>query len=508
MINFYPKLLSIALMLPIGAVAQTSAGLQVVEQTLQDPENQPRPVFPIPSKRQMMWHETEYYAFFHYGMNTYTGLEWGYGNEDVKRFAPTAAPNPRQWVQAAKKAGMRGGIAVVKHHDGFCLWPTSTTDHNVSNSGGLGASVNIPRDFAAASEAEGMKYGFYISPWDRNSAYYGDGTNRYVTDVFLKQVEEISQYGNDQFEMWFDGANGGNGWYGGANTTRSIDEDTYYDKPNTLDAIHKYQPNCVVWGPQGEARWIGNEHGYAGVTNWNNTYYLQNANGNNGHQEGWGWFPGESDAKATSHGWFWHEGERVTSAERLFQMYLETVGRNATLILNFPPDKTGSLPAATVARMEELGRMLYNRLGNDLARKAGVTIEASNTREPGVTRTYEARNIIDGDSTTYWAPVDGAVTNNVITITWPENVIARYVALQEYIRLGQRVKNFKIEVSTDGTNFTQKAADICTTIGYKRIIPLNGMTNRSYDGGTSIKALRITLLDGRSIPTLHTVAVY
>ena len=503
--NIYSTLLGIALALPVGAFAQT--GLTLVSQSaVQDPENQPRPVFPIPSERQMMWHETEFYAFFHYGMNTYTDLEWGFGNEDVTRFAPTDTVRPLQWVQTAKKAGMRGGIAVVKHHDGFCLWPTTTTDHNSTKSGGLGSIVNIPRDFAAASEAENMKYGFYISPWDRNSAYYGDGTNKYVTDVFLRQVAEISQYGHDQFEMWFDGANGGNGWYGGANTTRSIDSDTYYDKPNLLDSIHKLQPNCVVWGPQGEARWIGNEAGYAGVTNWNNTYYLMAANGNNGHQEGWAWFPGESDAKATSKGWFWHSGETVTSAERLFQMYLETVGRNSTLILNLPPDQSGSLPAATVNRMTELGTMLYNRLGNDLARTATAT--ASNTRANGSTRTYNISNVLDGDSTTYWAPSDGVVQGNTITLEWPANITARYVSLQEYIRLGQRVKSFKIEVSTDGSNWTTKAADLCTTIGYKRIIPLNGSTSSSYDSGSTFKYLRITLNDGRGIPTLHTISVY
>ena len=133
-------------------------------------DNEPAPVFPVPTDRQLRWQETEFYAFFHYGMNTYTDKEWGYGNEAESAFAPTAAPNPRQWLEAVKAAGMKGGIAVVKHHDGFCLWPTQTTTHNVTNAGNAyGKATNIPRDFAAAAQELGMKYGFYISPWDRNS---------------------------------------------------------------------------------------------------------------------------------------------------------------------------------------------------------------------------------------------------------------------------------------------------------------------------------------------------
>ena len=245
----------------------SQSAFQVKQQSLPNPDNEPNAVFPVPSDRQMKWQETEFYAFFHYGMNTYTNREWGLGSEDVTIFAPTGKPNPAQWLKAVKAAGMKGGIAVVKHHDGFCLWPTSTTDHSIVNAGNEnGKNTNIPRDFAQAARNLGMKYGFYVSPWDRNSIYYG--TEKYVNDVFLRQCAELAQYGKDQFEMWFDGANGGDGYYGGRNTTVNVDRSTYYDIPNLRDSIHKVCPDIILWGVGAESRWIGNEAGWAGETNW------------------------------------------------------------------------------------------------------------------------------------------------------------------------------------------------------------------------------------------------
>lgn len=482
--------------------------LPMVSQTYTYPDNEPAPCHPLPTPRQVLWQECEFYAFFHYGMNTYTNLEWGNGGESEDLFAPTAAPNPRQWLEACKAAGMTGGIAVVKHHDGFCLWPTATTTHNCTNSSNSYAqATNIPRDFAAAAKELGMNYGFYISPWDRNSAFYG--TDKYVTDVFMKQCDELAQYGSDQFEMWFDGANGGDGYYGGANESRSVDAATYYDIPNLRDYIHKIAPNCVMWGVGEEARWIGNESGFAGKTNWSmieRGTASEAANRNCGQENGWIWLPGESDAKGTSAGWFWHATQTDLTAERLFQMYLETVGRNANLILNMPPDKSGSLPTSTVNTLASLGNLLKSRLGTDLALNA--SIEVSEARTNGTSRTYDAANMIDGDKDTYWAPNDGTVSAT-ITLSWDTPQTIHYVSLMEYIKKGQRVKAFKIETSNDGSNWTEKgAAENPTTIGYKRIIPLNGNTASSYDGGTSAKFVRITIEDSRACPLLHTVSVY
>ena len=489
-------------MAPSVAFAQLSPNAQ----TLANPENEPLPVHPVPTERQILWNETEFYAFFHYGMNTYTGLEWGNGDEDESRFAPTQAPDPEQWLTAVKAAGMKGGIAVIKHHDGFCLWPTESTTHNVTRGGNdFAKNTNIPRDFAAAAKKLDMKYGFYISPWDRNSGHYGK--DEYVTDVFLRQCAEASTYGSDQFEMWFDGANGGEGYYGGEGGKRTIDASIYYDVPNLRDSIHKTMPNCIMWGVGEEARWIGNEAGWAGETNW--AMMGQEGSGREyGYINGWRWLPGESDAKATSAGWFWHEGESMKSAERLFQMYLETVGRNATLILNCPPDKRGLLPDNTVNELKKLGDMLEARLGDAQDKAKTATVAADVTRAAGATKNYEAANLTDGDKDTYWAAPDGQ-TSATITFTWDEPQTLRYVTLQEPIRLGQRVKAFTIETSTDGTNWTRQGGNIATTtIGYKRIIPLNGSTDNSYGTGYRAKMVRITISDSRACPLLSNISIY
>lgn len=488
-------------------VATHAGSFRVKEQRLANPDNEPRPVHPVPHERQMAWQETEFYAFFHYGMNTYTGREWGMGNEDESLFAPTAAPNPRQWLETARKAGMRGGIAVVKHHDGFCLWPTATTEHNVTRSSSpLARQTNIPRDFAQAARELDMKYGFYISPWDRNSVHYG--TDVYVRDVFLRQCAELAEYGTDQFEMWFDGANGGNGYYGGRDTTVQVDGGTYYDVPNLRDTVHKVCPQCVLWGVGGEARWIGNEAGWAGQTNWSpeNRGYSPEGNGMYGQMDGWFWLPGESDAKATDQGWFWHQGEKPLSAERLFQMYLETVGRNSTLILNLPPDPSGHLPQATVQAMTQLGALLQARLSTDLAPQARIT--ASTERKRGKRRSYTAQMMTDGAKDTYWAAPDDALAATVV-LEWPQEQTLRYVSLMEYIRLGQRVQRFAIDTSLDGHSWTPQAAGVTlSTIGYKCIIPLEGGTANSYGPGIRARYLRIRLLDSRACPTLHTLQVF
>lgn len=505
--HFYKLATALCLfaLMPFAAQAQ----LELKPTTLPNSENEPAPVHPVPSPRQLKWQYTEFYAFFHYGMNTYTGDEWGHGNESENIFAPTAAPNPEQWLTAVKAAGMKGGIAVVKHHDGFCLWPTKTTTHSVtSSSNEFAKQTDIPRDFAKAAQKLGMKYGFYVSPWDRNNAEYGKNT--YVKNVFLRQCAELAAYGADQFEMWFDGANGGNGYYGGAGGTRNIDRSTYYDVPNLRDTVHKVSPDCVLWGVGGEARWIGNEEGWAGETNWSPEEYGYSAesNGMYGTMNGWYWQPGESDAKYTSGGWFWHSGEKVMGNERLFQMYLETVGRNSTLILNCPPDKSGSLPTATVEGLKEFGTTLKKRLGGTNYALTADDVQASEERTAGQGRSFSIANAMDGDSLTYWATNDGTLSGT-ITFHWKTAQPIRYVMLQEHIKLGQRVKAFTIETSNDGVNWNKRGGNIkTTTIGYKRIIPLNGSTSDSYSNAQSVKYLRVRITDSRACPTLENIALY
>ena len=258
-------------------------------------------------------------------------------------------------------------------------------------------------------------------------------------------------------------------------------------------------PDCVMWGVGGEARWIGNEAGWAGETNW------CFGSGTSGNENAVEWNAGESDAKATTAGWFWHSNESVRSLNELWKFYMETVGRNATLILNFPPNKYGVLPDYDVNRLKEFGELLQSRLGTDLAPRATVT--ASATRKAGASRNYDASNLIDGDKDTYWATDDG-VTDATITFMFPETTNVHYVAMQEYIRRGQRVKGFTIETTTDGSNWTRQASSVLTTtIGYKRIIPLNGSTT-DHGNGYNIKGVRIHITDAKACPLLHTVSIY
>ncbi|MGN0233812.1 MAG: alpha-L-fucosidase [Bacteroidaceae bacterium] len=495
----------LAAILPLTVPAQ----LPLVEEHVPNPQNEPLPVHPVPTDVQLAWNRTEFYGFFHYGMNTYTGREWGYGDEDENLFAPTAVPDPEQWLRVAREAGMRGGIAVVKHHDGFCLWPTATTPHNVSSSDNPHARLtNVPRDFARGARRLGMKYGFYISPWDRNSALYG--TSRYVTDVFLRQCLECAAYGSDQFEMWFDGANGGDGYYGGRRDVVKVDRSSYYDLPNLRDTVHALLPHCVMWGVGGEARWIGNESGYAGITNWATDNRLDGQDqphAEEGSEDGWMWLPGESDAKATTRGWFHHEGEQALSPERLFRMYLETVGRNATFILNVPPGKDGLIPGHSAEALRGLGSLLRERLGRkaDLTHK-GCRIEASHVRQAGRGRDFLPKRMLDGKTDTYWT-TDDDVRQASVTLSWSKPQTVHAVMLQEHIALGQRVRRFAIETSPDGIRWRTHAADICTTIGYKRIVPLSGSTE-GWQGVDDVRYLRITLLDSKACPTLQQIGVF
>lgn len=481
------------------------SGFELIDERPANVDNEPAPVHPLPHPRQVEWMRTEFYGFFHYGMNTFTESEWGNKLDAAPTtYKPTKVPNPAQWLDAAQSAHMKGGIAVVKHHDGFCLWPTKTTDYNITNCGNENGQANIPELFGKAAQERGMKYGFYVSPWDAHDYRYGQP--EYVNEVFLQQCKELAEYGSDQFEMWFDGANGGEGKYGGTTlTSRSIDRATYYDTPNLRHLIHEISPNCVLWGVGGEARWIGNERGEAGTTNWcvdNREEGKDQSNAMSGNENGWMWLPGESDAKSTN-GWFWATGHSVTDKSTLFKMYLETVGRNSTFILNLPPDKTGSLPDAVVKRMKELGDLIDARLTNNKAKLATVT--ATNTRADGANRTYSVANLVDDDIESYFATEDG-VKNVSITFEFPETQKVYYVMLQEHIQLGQRVKAFNIETSTDGETWKTFGATIPqTTIGYKRIIPKTSTTSYGYQNA---KYVRVNITDAKACVTLDNIAIY
>lgn len=456
----------------------------------------PSPVGPLPTAAQLAWHRMEMNAFIHFTINTYTDLEWGMGNESPKLFNPTQF-SADQWVSVLKDTGFKGVILTSKHHDGFCLWPSQYTEHSVKNSPFEGGKGDVVKAVSEACKKYGLKFGIYVSPWDRNHAEYGKPA--YVS-YYRKQLEELFTNYGPFFEMWFDGANGGTGFYGGANERRSIDGSTYYDWPGTLDAVRQMEPNIIFFSDAGPGvRWVGNEKGVAGETNWNtistDTLYAGKAGIekllNTGHEEGTSWVPAEVDVSIRP-GWFYHEREDslVKDAERLFEIYLTSVGRGSTLLLNVPPDRRGLIHENDVAALKGFHEILDREFRNNLA--PGAKIIASNSRRGNA---FRAAHLIDNDPETYWAAEDGELMAD-FAISWDAEQTIHYVLLQEYIQLGQRVKSFSIEVFRNGG---WESVYTGTTIGYKRILKLDPV---------GVSQLRVRILDAKACPVISNVEVY
>ena len=312
----------------------------------------------IPSARQLEYQEMEFIGFIHFTVNTFTDKEWGYGDESPDIFDPTEF-DAEQWAQAARKAGMKQLILTAKHHDGFCLWPSKYTEHSVKNSPWKNGQGDIVAEFVAACRRNGLKVGLYLSPWDRNHADYG--TPAYIEYYHNQLTELLTEYG-DISEIWFDGANGGTGYYGGARETRRIDRNTYYRWPETWALVKKLQPDILIFSDAGpDIRWIGNERGYAGHTNWSmiNTdnivvggadqVYL-----NTGDPEGNSWVIPLCNTSIRP-GWFYHEKEddQVKSLQQLLDVYYRSVGRNGVLLLNLPPDGRGRFHENDIQALQE-----------------------------------------------------------------------------------------------------------------------------------------------------------
>ncbi|HRJ15224.1 MAG TPA: alpha-L-fucosidase [Saprospiraceae bacterium] len=348
----------------------------------------PAPVFPIPSAAQMAWHQMEMNAFVHFTTNTFTGKEWGFGDENPGIFNPAQA-NVQQWINIFQKAGFRGVILTAKHHDGFCLWPSTYTHHSVVNSPYKGGKGDIVMEVAEGCKRYGLKMGVYLSPWDRNHARYG--TPEYV-DYYRNQLKElIADYG-PFFEIWFDGANGGDGYYGGAKDTRKIDGRTYYDWPGTINMVNKINPNVIFFSDAGPGcRWVGNEKGVAGETNWNtisvDTLYAGKPNIeqllNTGSEDGTSWVPAEVDVSIRP-GWFYHQEEdsQVKTPEKLFEIYLSSVGRGAVLLLNVPPDRRGLIHENDIQSLKGFRRILDRTFKINLAQKASVRASSHRGNHP------------------------------------------------------------------------------------------------------------------------------
>ncbi|MBT6837513.1 MAG: alpha-L-fucosidase [Bacteroidetes bacterium] len=423
----------------------------------------PAPLFPIPTEQHQNWHQLEYYAFIHFGPNTFTDKEWGYGDESPAIFNPTEL-DCRQWARIIKAAGMRGIILTTKHHDGFCMWPSPETEHSVKNSPWRNGKGNLLQELRDACNEYDLKLGFYLSPWDRNHAQYGSPL--YI-EYFRKQLKDILTNYGEIFEVWFDGANGGDGYYGGANEVRKIDKKTYYDWDSTIKIVNKLQPNAIIFSDKGPgARWIGNERGVAGETNWcllnPDSIIVGGANNmkllNEGDINGTNWIPGETDVSIRP-GWFYHQSQdkKVKSTEHLLNIYYASVGSNSNLLLNIPIDKRGLIHENDSAALMDLKKILDESFAQNLTQSANL--QASNTR--GNMEQYKVENAIDNNKVSYWATDNGVVASNVI-IDFGNPTQINCFMVQEYIALGQRVKEFKIEAFI---NDKWETINEATTIG-------------------------------------------
>jgi alpha-L-fucosidase len=404
---------------------------------------------PVPSARQLKWQEMEFIGFVHFTVNTFTDKEWGAGDENESVFNPTDF-DANQIVRVAKDAGMKELIFTAKHHDGFCLWPSQYTEHSVKNSPWKNGKGDAVKEISEACHKYDLNFGIYLSPWDRNRKDYGQP--QYLSYYRSQLRELLTQYGPIS-EVWFDGANGGQGYYGGANETRTINNRTYYDWPTTRRMIRDLQPGACIFGDGGpDIRWVGNEKGTAGDPCWATInagafgpgYGPQQAYGkllNSGNRSGTNWVPAECDVSIRK-GWFYHENEDATvkTPKQLLDLYYASVGRDAVLLLNLPPDRRGQIHEDDVRSLRGFRRILDATFKHDLAHGAKVT--ASNTR--GNDAAYSPGNVTDGRRDTYWSTDDPVATPELI-LDFGKPKTFNVVRLREYLPLGQRVEEFALD---------------------------------------------------------------
>jgi alpha-L-fucosidase len=456
----------------------------------------PKPYGPVPSPRQLASHDREVYGFIHFGPNTFSNKEWGYGDESEKSFNPTAF-DPDQIVLAAKAGGLRGLILTCKHHDGFCLWPSKYTEHSVKNSPWKDGKGDMVKEISDACRRHGMAFGVYLSPWDRNHADYG--RPEYLT-YYRNQLRELLTGYGPIFEMWFDGANGGDGYYGGAKTMRHIDNHTFYDWANTWKIVRELQPGACMFSDGGpDLRWIGNEEGRAGETCWatmNRTGLLPGVADakilNCGQRPGADWLPGEVDVSIRP-GWFYHASEdnAVKSVDQLLKIYYESVGRGCNLILNLPPDRRGRIHENDVKALLAWRQRLDATFAVDLAR--GATATADKTR--GNDSQFGPQNVVDGNRETYWATDDSATTGELV-LDLGKPVTFDVVRVREYLPLGQRIDRFAVDV-WDGGKWTELAS--ATSIGNQRLL---------RTAKTTTSKVRLRVLQAAACPAISELALY
>ena len=451
--------------LGIGSVVAPLVGLPSLLSAL-DVRRAGRVARPRPSSAQLQWQRDELALFLHFGVNTFTDREWGDGTESPSIFAPEAL-DCRQWARAAKAAGARALILTAKHHDGFCLWPTATTRHSVVSSPFRGGQGDVVREFTDACRAEGLRAGLYLSPWDRNHPTYGDSP-RYNA-VYREQLTELLTRYGPIHEVWFDGANGE-----GPNGKRQV-----YDWPATWGLVKQLQPDAVIFSDAGpDVRWIGNEIGVAGETNWSTvnpaTVPVPGLSGDEvmrslreGDRDGTVWRPGETDVSIRP-GWFWHPAEdaKVRTPENLEQLWFTSVGRNSKLLLNVPPTRAGLLHDTDVRHLALMRARLDAVFGDEL------TVDAAHR----------------------WSVRDARQARHEAVFTRAATIGT--VDLAEDIAQGQRVASFTLSARVNGT-WTEVLRG--STIGYRRAQRIAPVT---------ADALQLDVLDAVEVPLPVSVRAY
>ena len=457
-----------------------------------------------PSARQLAFHQLEFYGFVHFTVNTYTGQEWGDGTESPAIFDPTEF-DASQWVAVLKAAGMRGLILTCKHHDGFCLWPSKYTGHTVAASPFLGGRGDIVREVSDACREGGIKFGVYLSPWDRNHPCYGTG--REYDDYFVAQLTELLTGYGDIFTVWFDGACGE-----GPNGKRQV-----YDWERYYATVRKYQPEaCInVCGP--DIRWCGNEAGSTRESEWSvvpmrtrDTEKIASASQQSDDEEfrqrtisasdmdlgsrevlrdehDLVWYPAEVNTSIRP-GWFYHPEEdgKVKSVDVLFDTYLRSVGGNATFLLNIPPAKNGLFHPNDVQRLHELGGRVRRTFAHNLAENAKLSASSC---EPG----HDISCAREDGYSQYFHTPDGE-TSCEITIEFPRETEVSYIVLKENIPDSQRIERFRI---TDEHGMVLHTG---TVVGYKKIVRLTKPARTT--------SLHIHIDDSRVYPTLAFLGIY
>ena len=448
----------------------------------------PAPILPVPNSNQIIWQEREQYMFLHFGVNTFSDREWGDGTESPSSFNPTEL-DARQWAKAAKDGGFKMLIITAKHHDGFCLWPSAYTEHSVKNSPWKEGKGDVVKEVSDACKELGLDFGIYLSPWDRNSPFYGDSPK--YNEYYKNQLRELLTHYGKISMVWWDGACGE-----GPNGKRQE-----YDWDGYLEIVRELAPEAVIFSDKGDVRWIGNEDGLAAETCWSlfDPSTVEIGGGTQeqmgvGNLEGDTWAPAECDVSIRP-GWFYHskEDSQVKSLSHLLDIYYRSVGHNCCLHLNVPPDRRGLLHENDVARLKEFNRAVSENFKTNLV--AGKKCTASSVR--GNFSEFAASNVTDGDRKTYWALDDGK-TEGTIEIDLGEPLTFDLVLLQEYIELGQRISAYHLD-AWDAKSSEWKEIAKGTTIGYKWILRVPETTTHK---------VRLVIEKARACPTLSSFELY